>query len=506
MELKFFLIWVMQVVFLALILASGHARAVTEADVFDWWDGGIITPEQAEEMLTLLDEGNESEACLLAQVYAQEECESEMEADNGNRNSSGPKKTAPKTRKNETAQTSATRQKQKARPSLVPHGYVMWKARFDSAGQMESHREELQVSFYRYTLRLGSQELLTYKNDGSEAHFGEISTRELHSHFPLDTLWGAAALYPLGKFHLAALLDTSRAVQARSGYAFNKEKSIEGIFWYKHGSTRKNVREVHSAALQTKFDFGKISGWWEHGQSAPLIKVELANSATLDESNKSKTPQKTSPPKASFKNATELSWKTTAYYHEDSVPTIARLSSTILKSRLWGSQTISITMRGFANTRVTANARLINPLHSDSLSTRLKAAIQSGPDALRGTFSVTCIEASENCHKTDWQGGISSHFLDQWTFDGLAKTRYTRGKGLDAPRIELGVQYQDSPRNTAKLKLIAPNSTPAGNLQIQNEVQLHADFLDLSLVMTFRETPKTNLHPSHGSVTARVRF
>ena len=45
-----------------------------EALVFEWWDDGIITPEEADEILSRLEEGNYDEACLLAEVYAQEPC------------------------------------------------------------------------------------------------------------------------------------------------------------------------------------------------------------------------------------------------------------------------------------------------------------------------------------------------------------------------------------------------------------------------------------------------
>ena len=76
-----------------LLLVATPRAAVTEAQVFDWWDAGVITPEQAQEFLDLLEEGNAEEACLLAEVYAQESCE-ENQAPRKRR---PPKKTATKT-------------------------------------------------------------------------------------------------------------------------------------------------------------------------------------------------------------------------------------------------------------------------------------------------------------------------------------------------------------------------------------------------------------------------
>ena len=48
-----------------------------ESQVFEWWDDGIIDSDEAREILDLLEEGNEQEACLLAEVYALESCASQ---------------------------------------------------------------------------------------------------------------------------------------------------------------------------------------------------------------------------------------------------------------------------------------------------------------------------------------------------------------------------------------------------------------------------------------------
>ena len=143
--------------FLGMAVASLPEQALaqttefTEAKVFEWWDDGFIAPEEANEILALMDEGNMHEACILAEIYAGEPCDDNLE-------------------------------------KLREHyrGHITFKLRFDSTGSISGHREELQFTFHRLTLRLGTQELLTYKSKRGEAHFGQISTRELHSAIPLD--------------------------------------------------------------------------------------------------------------------------------------------------------------------------------------------------------------------------------------------------------------------------------------------------------------------------------
>ncbi len=471
----------MTVMAIALVAATPAHAQVSEAQVFEWWDAGVITPEQAEEMLSLLDDGELEEACLMAEVYAQESCLA-PDAASANR-----KKTS-KTKKRTKSQTQTD--KAPTRPSLAPHGLILYKARFDSLGHQESHREELQVSFYRYTLKLGSQELFAYKNSGSEAYFGQISSRELHSHFLLDTLWGTALLYPIGRIHVAGLLDTSMVTQFRLGYRFGKTGFAEGIYW--ETRARENGDRERSVALQTKSSAGKISAWYKQGADAPLVKADLHGGDGEDDRVGSE--------------ALSLSWRTTAYYHGDSVPDLARLSSTILKSRLWGSQTISAKAKKAMNTLVSVNVRIINPLHSDSVSSRIKGTVQSGPAFLRGTAQATCLEAQDNCEKMDYRGALEWTATEHLRTGASARTRHTRHEGLSTPNLEAHLQFQDNPGNFARISVKFPETHPEKRLQIQNEGHFSAGFLEVSLVTTFKKSAEKGLHPSQGNITVKVSF
>lgn len=451
-----------------LLLVATPRAVVTEAQVFDWWDAGVITPEQAQEFLDLLEEGNAEEACLLAEVYAQESCEE---------NQAPRKKAAAKKDRHQD-------RRKNRRPPLRPTGYALTKIRLDSAGHVESHREELRIDFYRYTLLLGTQELLSYRNAGSEAHFGDISTKELHSHIPLDTLWGTALLYPFGNFHLAALLDSSSVTQSRAGYAFNRHTSASIAYW--HGNATDERHHFHSVALQTSSGIGKASVWYQAKQSSPLIKIEFRSPVS--------------------RQPAALGWRTTAYYHGDSVPALARLSTTILKSRLWGSQTVSATAKDWLNSRLEANMRIINPLHSDSISARAKASLQSGPAWARAGVTSTCLELGENCRESDWKPSLQSSFADHWTAGSSARARYTRGEGFSTPRLEFSLRYQDVPGNYAKVAIVAPDGFATRALQLRNEARFNGDFLALSIAATFRRNVSGSLHPSRGNITAKVLF
>jgi len=88
-----------------------------EARVFEWWDDGIITAEEADEIFSRLEEENYDEACLLAEVYAQEPCATPSKKQARHRTKKKLKPhphTIPET------------------PTLIPHGRLSWKGQYDS--------------------------------------------------------------------------------------------------------------------------------------------------------------------------------------------------------------------------------------------------------------------------------------------------------------------------------------------------------------------------------------
>ena len=481
---------------IAAALAIGVLQAVAspldEAKVFDWWDNGVISAEEATEILDLLEEGNQEEACLLAQVYAQESCED-----------------AP-TRKDKSATSRAAQPKSprrmgnaQPRPNLVPHGYVDWKGRIDSTGHLESHRTELQMQFYRYTLRLGSQELFAYKNQGSEAYFGDISTRELHSQIPLDTLWGTALLYPLGPFHVAGLLDTAKTTQVRLGYGKRGVATIETFYWHGFGngdtlSTDSLQTETHSLGLQAKTSFAQMAAWWQYGQQFPLIKIQLYGSEKRGSSNQMKDDIKSA--------GIIYSWRTTAYIHREDIPRWARLSNTIQKSRYWGSQSLSMRAPDLLDTKVTANAGLISPLDADTMAVRLKLGGESGPEFLRVAASVTCRDAGSNCRVTDWKGGLNASPWELWTLGVSVRVRHTRPESFAPPHLELSSLFQDLSKNYTKFTLIAPKGRPQDDLRLRTEFLVSEGFLDFSLVCTFKGVERLEPVPVRGFAEVKLNF
>ena len=123
-------------------ITEAQAADITEAQVFEWWDDGTIGAEEANEMLTLIDEGKTQEVCALAEIYANEPCGTEEQAifaDDefaGNR-TAGDTPAGKKRAGNKTAGKSRAK-----KPSRHYSGHLAAKVRYDSAGHVTAHREE----------------------------------------------------------------------------------------------------------------------------------------------------------------------------------------------------------------------------------------------------------------------------------------------------------------------------------------------------------------------------
>lgn len=495
--------------FFGAALLPAHSAELTEAQVFEWWDDGFIAPEEADEILSLMDEGNMQEACALAEVYAGEPCDSNGPADE------------PQIE----AQARPARTKSKAGRSanaVAYHGHYVSKIRFDSAGNVSGHREEFQFTFRRLTLRLGSQELLTYKSKRGEAHFGQISTRELHSAIPLDTLWGTALAYSIGKFRLSAMLDTSKAANLGLTAGPFSKFTAQATLWANTkpaagaASPAQSVPTTDNApSANATFSIpsGKISAWYQAGQSSPLVRFSFRG-----------------------KDASAFSWSTTGYIHGDSIPAPARLSASILKNRFWSTQSVTLRAKDFFDTKATFNARVLSPLHSDSISGRLDLNVAGGPGFLRPALKVSCIEAANNCDQTVFQAQLASaHNFGQKTatFTGGARAKHKLAEhSWQAPRLEIGIALTEMPaqfsatqssaaqsstsnrtqtpasgrNNTFRISLVAPESRPDKKMQVRTEARVYGGFLEFTLTAAFQRTETTNFHPTHAQVSAGIFF
>jgi hypothetical protein len=204
-----------------------------------------------------------------------------------------------------------------------------------------------------------------------------------------------------------------------------------------------------------------------------------------------------------------IAWKTDAYVHGDSLPEEARLSATIAKSRLWGSQTIGVMTRDTWKSKLTANARTMIPLEGDTSKTRFKASAESGPSVLRTVASATCIQAEDHCRQNDLALKIRSSWnvdREQLVFSGKVRARHTRDEGFGTPLYEAGIAYAQDAANSASIAITIPKGAPSREIRLRSSAEVGNDFLQMSLTVTFRRTAEEEFHPLHAAMKAKVMF
>ena len=53
---------------------------------------------------------------------------------------------------------------------------------------------------------------------------------------------------------------------------------------------------------------------------------------------------------------------------------------------------------------------------------------------------------------------------------------------------------------------MAPDSHPLDNTQIRSETRLSGDFLEFSLVATFKKTDEGKVRPTHAQISTKILF
>ena len=204
-----------------------------------------------------------------------------------------------------------------------------------------------------------------------------------------------------------------------------------------------------------------------------------------------------------------IAWKTDAYVHGDSLPEESRLSATIAKSKLWGSQTIGAIFSDAWKSKISADARTMIPLESDTSKTRFKASAESGPEILRAATSVTCLAAEEHCRQNDLALKIRSSWnvdREQLVFSGKIRARHTRGEGFSTPLYEAGIAYAQDAANSASIAITVPQGMPSREIRLRSSAEVGNDFLQLSLAVTFRRNAEEEFHPLHAAMRAKISF
>ena len=451
------LAWV-RTAFAACTLAIS-AWGISESEIFELWDEGLILPEEASEIILLLEDGNEEEAEMLARVYGIETTGMARVSENTS-----------------TQKKSGKKKSKKAHPLV--EGHLSYRERFDSTGNSESRKYELMMKFYRFTLHKGSRELLEYSHKGYKAYLGDISTKELESRIPLDTMWGALARLPVGIFRMEALIDTAGIFSGGLGASFGKTLDVDGKFFH--------TENGKYAYMGITLPYGNVAVMGDTKMSSPLLRIRMR--ALRDE---------------------EISWAANVYIHGSSVPEIVNLSGTIRQSLLFATEEVSLRLKEFLDTRISTALQVLRPLDSDSISTKANAKLEAGYGYVRGSIYGLCTETAVGCERLTLRGKIiTSLEAGRGTVSIAGSAGYTRNKDgvWGRPKTEAGVTFTEAGIGHAAFSIAFPDTRPQDRMNAKVEFDIREGNLGISLAATFKKKKNATFKPSHSIVKAIIYF
>ena len=97
------------------------------------------------------------------------------------------------------------------------------------------------------------------------------------------------------------------------------------------------------------------------------------------------------------------------------------------------------------------------------------------------------------------------------TLSCSARTQYDReDASWKRPRIEFGTaiteKHPGRHENAFKVALVTPDAHPHKNIQVRSETRLTGDFLEFTLIATFKNTGGGQIRPSHAQISTRILF
>ena len=163
--------------FLVLFLFS-PSFAITETEVLEWFDDGLIETIEVYDFLELLENGNDEEAEALAFSLGLLE-----------------------------------KEKMPKRTPKNFQGSFSSRLSLDSSGNIISHKEELLLKYSAWNFRGDNfgRWLLAYQKDNYEALGGYLNDSDIKFLFPLQTIPGSWIAFHNSIFSLGGLLGTNQS-------------------------------------------------------------------------------------------------------------------------------------------------------------------------------------------------------------------------------------------------------------------------------------------------------
>ena len=212
----------------ALLIPSFCFAEISAELVLEWLDNGIITALETEDLLKLIEEENEEEACAYAFAVGIYQC------------------------------------KKKEKTKKEFSGFLKYTDLRDSSGDVVSKKASAKIKYKAYST-FGNSDgefLLAYQKKNLETLFGYLNNSDIHFSIPQKKYLGSFYAFQGCDFSAGFLL----SVDSMQAFLFSY-RYFYGSVYFVSGET--------NYALEIKNKTSAFALWWNKEMSAPLWRASL---------------------------------------------------------------------------------------------------------------------------------------------------------------------------------------------------------------------------------------
>lgn len=437
---------------LLLFLLHCSAAGLPQAEeIFWWWDDGLISYEQVEEFLDLLNADDEAGFCALMEGYLNQRC---------------PSKEKPKT-------TSKAKDKGK-----YQYAKVQWKAEVDSAALFQKQRFKITAVFKPFTFetRQDSISTLTYQRDKNTASFGHITYNQLGTGIPLDPVRGYFGELFIQNASLGLLFTEKLdwGIQAN----FKREAHYFNCHFY---SFQKKTFLL--GRYQNKI--ADIALWYDLSNLEPLARIRLTY------------PKKKSSP---------WQWKGEFFFHQkDSLKPPLHLPKSVAKNSFWSVQYQNF-KTSFLN--VSFYEKIGVPIDTGIIQASLQTTVKifSSKSFLETTFS--CRDAHQHCEQP--QARLHLSINPKKGFELFTKS-LIQGESFstwwERPQSSFGLNYSPEKGVSFKNELIFPSKNAKKPISWRQSTQVRkSNFWSFTLHFEIQMLENAFIRPYRTGVAFSLEY
>lgn len=415
-----------------LFILNSLSKALPQTEeIFWWWDDGLITYEQVEEFLVVLNNQDEEGFCFLKEAYLNQKCSPKIE---------------------------------EAKAKKYKYIKANWKAEIDSLTQLKKQKIQMNAKLKQFHLEIRSDSIfsLTYQREKNTAILGHLTYSHLNTGIQLQPMNGYYGRYyhhnKTISFLFTSLLD----------FGIQGELIRENQQFHLH---LYSIQKKNYILCRYQNKVTDIVLWYDLFKKQPLARIRL------------KTPQK--------KN-TLWEWQSEMFIHsKDSLSIPLDLAKSIAQSTFWSVQHQKF---NFLFLELSLSEKVNIPIDTGSVVASVQASIKASGSNFFIESSWTCRDAREKCAKPQLRIHSSFKPQNNIElFSKIYKQSHSFSGWLYRPQLLFGITLNPEQSISLKNEILFPEKASKKNISWRQSTQIRTNSF-LSFLCHFEFQIQNNFH------------